>query len=369
MDNLYVVKAFTHLHDIPEIANCEFKTSKFIYNSLKEMNILVKNDFAGTAVIAEMDSGKPGPCLVLRADMDALEFVIDGKKKMIHACGHDANSSMVLAAAKEISKYDLKHGKLKFLFQPAEETGTGADLVCKSGALNDATHMVGIHFRSNEDILLGQATPALTHGATGSMEFRVKGQPAHGSRPHLGVNAVEAVVLAANAVNTIRVDSRVPFSAKVTNIQTDGYTANIIPEYANFKLDIRAQVNPVMEDLVEKIKKAVFSSVESIGAQADLLKCSWRPAAEFDDEMIGVAKDAIEEVLGQSLPQIYTPGGEDFHIYKRHLGVKSAYIGLGANLSPGLHKPEMSFDRKALEIGQDILVEIVKQKIGLITDQ
>lgn len=362
---LFVNEAYNILHAMPEKAHEEFKTSKYVKEKLIEMKFKVKSDFAGTAVLAELDSGESGPVLAVRADMDALEFVIDEQKVMIHACGHDANTAMVLSAAKEIAESGIKKGKVMFLFQPAEETGTGAESVCKSGILEEVTEMIGIHFRSVEDLKLGQATPALTHSATGSMTFEINGKSSHGSRPHLGINSTEATVLAVNAINSIYVDSRVPYSAKVTNIQTKGSTHNIIPESTTFKIDIRARQNDVMEALIEKIIHAVENSVKAVGAEAVLLNHSWRPAAEFDENLVKIAKEAIEDVLDESLPPIITPGGEDFNIYKRRLNISAVYVGLGGNLRPGLHKPNMSFDLKALEHGRDILVRFVDKRLGL----
>lgn len=368
MTQSFVKEVFHHLHAIPEKSSYEFKTSAYIESCLKKMSLNVKSGFAGTAVLAELDSGKEGPTLAIRADMDALEFFINGEIQLIHACGHDANSSMVLATAKELSEVGIERGKVLFVFQPAEETGVGAKLVCDSGVLDDVDEMVGIHFRSVEDVKLGQATPALTHGASGSMTFKITGESAHGSRPYLGINSAEAAVLAINAINSVKVDSRVPHTAKVTNIETGGNARNIIPESTMFKLDIRAKENAVMRSLTDKITHAVKCSVEALGAKAELLNCSWRPAAEFNGYMVKCVEEAIINVLGDSLPPIVTPGGEDFHIYTQELNVKTAYIGLGADLKPGLHKPDMTFDLSALEDGRNILVEFVNKRLGVKRD-
>lgn len=364
VDEKYVEKIYKQLHAIPEKALCEFKTSEFIASELKKMGYDTKENFSHTAVIAVMDSGNEGPVLAVRADMDALEFEIDGNKITNHACGHDANSSMVLAAAKVVAEKGIIRGKILFVFQPAEEILKGAIAVCESGMVDDVEEMIGIHLRPIQETCLGEATPALCHGASKMISAKIRGIVAHGARPHLGVNAVDAAVLAVNAVNALRGNPSIAHSVKVTNIRTEGTAHNIIPDVVHIKLDLRAQTNELMDTLVEGVKNAILTSVKSIGAEAEITYCDGVVAAEYDDNMISIAKEAITEVLGKSLEPIITPGGEDFHFYTQRLGIKTCYIGLGADLKPGLHDPEMTFDLNALEYGEKILSKIVHKRLG-----
>lgn len=364
MDEKYVVETYKHLHSIPEKALIEKETGKYIAAALKSFGYEVKENFAGTAVKGELSSGVPGPVLAVRADMDALEFFIDGREQMIHACGHDANSSMVLAAAKKLSEQGFEKGRLIFIFQPAEETGEGAIMVSKSGLLDEVEEMVGIHLRPIAEARVGEATPALCHGASRMMAFKITGRASHGARLHLGVNAIDAAALAVNAVNAVRVDPRVSHSAKVTGIYSEGTAFNIIPEVVHLKLDLRAQTNEVMDTLAEGVENAVKASVQSNGAVAEMTMNHGLPASDYDGALIEIARESIEEILGSSMEPIVTPGGEDFHYYHEMLGIKTAYIGIGADLTPGLHRPEMAFDLKALENGEEILVRFIEKRLG-----
>lgn len=359
----YVEEVYNYLHSIPEIGCNEYKTSKFIADELKKYGYDIVQGIANTGIIASIDSQVKGPILAVRADMDALEFEIEGKITNIHACGHDANSSMVLATAREVAKAGISKGKIVFIFQPAEEILGGASEIAKSGVIDDIEEIVGIHLRPIQEARLGEATPALYHGASKTIKVKVNGLASHGARPHLGVNAIDAAVLAINAINSIKVDPRVPHSAKVTKFNTAGRAHNVIPDTTNMVLDLRAQTNQVMKELVEKIKKAIHDSVESIGGKAEIEVGTGVLAAEYNDEMINVAREAITEVLGKALDPIVTPGGEDFHFYTKLLDVKSSYIGLGADLVPGLHHPDMKFDLKALEYGKEILKKIVFKRL------
>lgn len=118
----YVHEVYDYLHTIPELGFEEYKTSAFILSELKKCGFRdedIVSGIAGTGILVTIDSGKPGPVLALRADIDALEFIINGERKIIHACGHDGHISMLLVAAREIKNRGLvKAGRLKILFQP-----------------------------------------------------------------------------------------------------------------------------------------------------------------------------------------------------------------------------------------------------------
>jgi len=360
----YVEQVFNKLHSIPEEGFKEYKTSFFIAEELRKFGFELIEKAAGTGVIATMSSGKEGPVLALRADMDALPFEINSEKVWIHACGHDANSSMTLAAAKTVAEEGIKKGSIMFVFQPAEEKGAGAKALVETGLLSDVDEMVGIHLRPSMEAKLGEATPALQTGAITHMKVRIEGLASHGAWPHKGVSAVDAGVLMANAINSIRVDPRVSHSAKITKFISGSNSFNIIPDQVDLDLDIRAQANDVMDELVGKVKAAILLAAELIGARAEITIPIQFVAAEFDEGMKADIKASIEEVLGSALDPIITPGAEDFHFFKRLLNVKTAYVGLGADVTTVLHHPDMNFDKKALQYGCDILTKMVHKRLG-----
>ncbi len=357
----YVEKIYEELNKIPETAFNEIETSKFIVEQLRKLNFKVKL-IPPTGIIASLDSGNPGTVFGVRADIDALPFVIDGKEVNIHACAHDANTAMVLALAKEIAEIGIDHGRLVLLFQPAEEELGGADVLIKSGKLNKLEELIGIHLRPIQEAVLGEATPALLHGGGCALFVTIKGVASHGARPHLGISSLDAAVAAVNAVNSIRVDPSISHSIKVTRIHSEGSAPNTIPDTTNMAFDIRAQKNSVFDELVNKAKTAITESAKALGASAEI-RLDSTPAADYNNELVEQTSDAIDTVLGKALPPLVTPGCEDFHFYSKELGIKTAYIGLGANLIPGLHHPEMSFDLKALTHGKDILKTIVLAKL------
>ncbi|MEI6857803.1 amidohydrolase [Psychrilyobacter sp.] len=363
MEN-YVFKSFDLLHSIPESGFCEDETSEFIGNELEKIGMKVERGVGGTGIIASYSSGVEGPAVALRADMDALEFTIEGEIVRRHACGHDANSSMVLAACKEIMENGIKKGTFYGVFQPAEELGSGALAMIETGKLSGVDEMFGIHLRPFNEKPLGRATCGLIHNSSYNIEVKVKGRVSHAARPHMGVNAAEAAVIAINSVNAIKMDPGKSFSVKVTKIETGGNALNTIPDRVEMAFDLRAEDNDLMEELLEKCKSAISFGVESVGAKVEGMEVSGIPAAEYSDELIEVARRSITEVLGECDDPQMTSGGEDFHFYNKVLGIKTAYVGLGADLKPGLHDPDMTFDKKALIDGKEILKKIVISRLG-----
>jgi amidohydrolase len=133
-------------------------------------------------------------------------------------------------------------------------------------------------------------------------------------------------------------------------------------------IDLRAQENSLMEELITRVTRAVEAGAATVGAEATLKVRGGVPAAEYSSEIIEIAKQAIIDVLGpQALLQpIITPGGEDFHHFIRNKpSLKVGYVGLGCDLTPGLHHPDMKFDKACMENGVKILLHMVNNLIGI----
>jgi len=357
-----VQELYAILHAMPELGLKEVRTAAFLAEQLRKAGYAVKTGVGGTGVIGVLRGDKPGPVLALRADMDALKHIIDGQERAIHSCGHDAHSAMVLCVAEQAAKRKLTAGTLKILFQPAEEILAGALGLIDAGAIADVDAIVGIHLRPEQEAKKGQATPALYHGSSARIETTIEGVAAHGGRPHLGINAIDAAAAVVNAINAIRMNPVVPSSIKVTKLLAGGAATNLIPDKAELAIDVRAQEDGLMQDLLRKAEAAIGNAAASVGAKAVTRIKTGAPAAEYSEEIVELAREAIVSVLGKAglLPPIITPGAEDFHFYiKRKPTIKAAYIGLGCDLTPGLHHPQMKFDVGCLIHGVEILLYLV----------
>lgn len=360
---------FNYLHTIPELGFEEYKTSSYIAGVLEAVGYQVTRQVNGTTgIVAVLDSGRPGPVLALRADMDALGHIIDGKLVARHTCGHDGHSSVVLTTAEEVIADDVvKKGKLKFIFQPAEELGTGAIALTEGGVLEDVDMLLGFHLRPLEECPMGQAVPAMYYSASATVEVMFHGKAAHAARPHLGVNALDAAAHAVQAVNGIHLAPSLTWSAKATRFLCDAGVTNSIPDKAQVCWDLRAAENEAMEALKPQVLRAIESSAAAYGATAEIRILKEMPAAIIDDEATDVVSRAIRSVTGDAgltTPKS-TPGSEDFFHYLRlRPQVKGGFWGLGANLTPGLHHPEMHFDRDALALGVKVFKACVQDVLG-----
>lgn len=360
---------FNYLHQIPELGFEEFKTSAYIADKLEAAGFQVTRNINGTTgIVAVLDSGRPGPVLALRADMDALGHIIDGHHVARHTCGHDGHSSVVLTTAQEIlAEGGIKQGKLKILFQPAEELGTGAIVMTEGGAIDDVDMLLGFHLRPLEECPMGQAVPAMYYSASATVEAVFHGKAAHGARPHLGVNALDAGAHAVQAVNGIHLSPSLTWSAKATRFLCDAGVTNSIPSEATVVWDLRSAENEGMTDLKARVLRAVESSAQAYGASVDIRILKEMPAAIIDEDATGVIASAIREVLGEAglTEPKSTPGSEDFFHYLRlRPQIKGGFWGLGANLTPGLHHPEMHFDRDALALGVKVFKSCVRRVLG-----
>lgn len=363
----YVYQLFEFLHSHPELGMEEHNTSAFLASELENCGFQVIRGVGGkTGVIGILDSGQPGKTVALRADMDALPYVIDGVNVARHTCGHDSHSAMVMTAARMLAERGISCGRLKIIFQPAEETLAGSQSIIDSGLADDVDEMMGLHIRPKEELDFGQASPAVYHGASSRADIIVRGRAAHGARPQQGINAVEAAVAIVNAVNMIRVDPRVSHSVKVTRFFGGGKAVNIIPDKAEISFDMRAQSNQVMAELKEKLRSCAALAAGANGAEAEIHISEGVPAAEFDGGMVEDLRLVIGEVLGNEnvMPPIVSPGGEDFHFYIQRLPhCKTAFLGLGSDAAPGLHHQDMCFNHKAMEYGAEILAGAVMKRM------
>lgn len=364
-----VKEYYKYLHTIPEEGFTEVKTAKFIADKLEEFGYEVTRNIGGkTGVMGIYNSGMPGPTVALRADMDALGHTINGVHCSRHSCGHDGHSSMLLATAEIFRKEKrLKRGKLKVLFQPAEELGTGALSMIEGGVIEDVDYLFGAHVRPLEEALDGQASPAIFYSAAARIIATFHGKPAHGARPHLGVNVIDAATAAVIAVNAIHLKPTENYSIKATRFLCDAGVTNAIPDEAVVTWDLRAQHNGTMKELKEKFFQAVTPAAATVGATVEYETPTGMIAAQLNEEATELLTSSIKEVLGESgcIAPIFTPGGEDFFFYTDHKPeIKAGFFGLGCDLKPGLHHPDMHFNVNALGNGVRIFLKLLDKLVG-----
>ncbi|MCH7320337.1 MULTISPECIES: amidohydrolase [Solibacillus] len=351
---------FQYFHANPEISWKEVNTTARLAEILSEMGVSIKRFDDVTGLVAEIGTGKD--VIAVRADIDALWQEVDGVMKANHSCGHDANISMVLGALHAL-KDEVLTKRIRFIFQPAEETGGGALAMIERGVMQDVTHLFGVHLRPQEELPLGKIAPAIYHGAAAFLGGTISGADAHGARPHQGNNAIEVVVAIQQMLKNIHIDPFEVYSAKLTKIVADGGSVNIIPGNASFSIDVRAQKN----EILAQVQQYIDRGLKQIAGMFHIdIEWDWQdvtPGAEVSIEAAAVAERAIVESLGESYlaPAVVTPGSDDFHFYTiKNPQLKATMIGVGANLEPGLHHPKMTFNAQALLDGAKAVAATLK---------
>jgi amidohydrolase len=364
----YVIDERRHFHMYPETGFEEEQTSKHIEEALRDIGYEIQKT-AITGIIATLDSGKDGKTIALRADIDALNVTEDSDKPYcskiqgkMHACGHDAHTAMLLGAAKIIYKNREKlTGKVKLVFQPAEEGGGGAKKIVEEGHIDDVDQIFGIHVWREEEsgVVATRRGPFLA--SADQFKIEIKGKGGHAAAPHQTYDPTAVLVDIYNAIQKIVPREIDPLEKAVISIpMVEGSDAhNIIPSVAKmegtfrtFNNDVRAHILKRMKEVVEGYSHA-WRCEGKIEFEIDGIY--YPPTinhAESVDDLIKILKP-LDEVKEADL----TMGGEDFAFYLNK--TKGAFIALGLyNEEKGIihphHHPKFDIDEDILWKGTAI---------------
>lgn len=352
---------FDHLHQHPEVSWQEVETTNYVQTVLEQNGWRVTRFTDNTGLIGEMGDGER--CIALRADMDALWQQVDGVYQANHSCGHDAHMTIILGVVLLLKKLgQTLNGRVKVIFQPAEEKGTGALKMVEKGVADDVDMLFGIHLRPIQELPFGKAAPSILHGSAQFIEGEIQGEESHGARPHLGKNAIEVAISLGQLLSQIHINPSIPHSIKMTKLQAGGESLNIIPGFAAFGLDLRAQTNEVMQAIENKVEVVFKSLSELYSVDITSEKHAYVAAAKVNPEAEAIMGKAIAKTIGRRnvAPPLLTNGGDDFHFYtieRPHL--KATMLGLGCDLTPGLHHPKMTFNHEALFQGIEMMTRAV----------
>ena len=359
----HIAHVWPQLHAMAEPAFKEVRTASFLAGFLRKLGYKVEEGVGGTtAVVATLDSGVPGPVVALRTDMDCLLFKQDdGTEKPIHACGHDGHMTIALGVAQLLAEQGLKQGKVKILCQPAEEIGRGALELLKAGALQDVDYALGYHLMPKDMARSGQIIAQINWTACTLMEGEIRGLAAHGSQPHLGVNAIDVGAAIVGAVNALPTNPLLGGSVKTTRFLGGAGSLNAICDKVNIGFDLRSTSNSEMLALRQRVSEIVINTAKVYGAEAQCHIVGTCPAAEADPSLQAVTCEAIVEELGPEglIPAASITVGEDFNFFKEQLPqLKTASLGIGCDLVPRLHDPDMCFDHAALAPAIKVLARL-----------
>ena len=363
-----------HLHAHPELGFACHETAAFVVERLREFGITeIHTGIAESGVVAIIEGQGEGPTIGLRADMDALpieeETGLDyasENKGVMHACGHDGHTTMLLGAAKYLSETRNFRGRVALIFQPAEEDGGGAGVMCREGIMArfGINEVYAIHTTPALPVGHFQTTPGPIMAAVDSFDVHIKGKGGHGAYPHECVDPVIAAVHIAQALQSIVSRNHYALQdlvVSVTMIHT-GTAENIIPDTAYLGGTVRS-FDPDVRDMVEaRMGEIVAGQGASFGVEAKLTYKRSYPATVNDPEKTEFAVGVAEEIAGKDAvdgAQWREMGAEDFsYMLEERPG---AYLFLGQGEAAGLHHPRFNFNDEAAPYGASFFARLVEQ--------
>ena len=362
-----IIQLRRDLHRIPETAYTEKKTSAYIANYLNNLKLEVKTGIARYGVVGLMKTGRPGPTLMIRADMDALPlkentglaFASEHEGAM-HACGHDAHMAMVLGTATVFNTLkDEISGNIKFLFQPAEEGPGGAEPMIKAGVMESpkVDYSIGCHVWP--DIPEGTigVRPGPFMAAMDRFDIKIKGKGGHGAMPHLSVDALEVGAQVVNALQRIVSRKMDPLEPTVVTIGTfhAGTAFNIIPAEAEMSGTTRTFNPDIWNSWEARIAKVVRGVCDSMGCDFELKFSKGYPVTINDASMAEIVRGCAAKVVGEDRVVVprKTLGGEDFAYYlQRSQGCYFA-LGVGRDGAVPVHNPAFDFNEDVMLLGME----------------
>ncbi len=389
-----VIEWRRHLHQNPELSNRETQTGAYIAEHLKSLGLKVQMGVAKTGVVALLETGKPGPVIALRADMDALpvternslpyaskvKTTYNGQETgVMHACGHDTHVAMLMGVAEILSKNksDLK-GTIKFIFQPAEEGAPvdeegGAALMVKEGVLENPKVDVifGLHISSVTP--LGQLTyrSGGILAAADTYSIKIKGRQAHGSTPWMSVDPIVVSAQIINGLQTIisrQTDLTKEAAVITVGRMQAGIRENIIPEEALLAGTIRTLDTAMQQKIHKKIILTATKIAESAGAKAEVTIRRGTPVTYNDPALTQKMAPSLQRTIGASNTLVINAitGAEDFAFYQKKVPGLFFFVGAmppdqDPNTVPSHHTPDFMVDERAFVIG-------VKAMLNLTTD-
>jgi amidohydrolase len=388
-----VIEWRRHFHQYPELSNREFETAKIVAKHLRDLGLEVQTGVAHTGVVAVLDSGRPGPVIGLRADMDGLpviertDFPFTSKAKgeyngkevgVMHACGHDTHMAMLMGAAEIlVSMKDQLHGKVKFLFQPAEE-GTpdgeegGAKLMVEEGVLKnpDVDTVFGLHINSQTEVGTVKYKSGGVMAAVDPFKIVVHGKQSHGAYPWLSADPiVSAAQIIMGLQTVVSREASLTEAAAVVTVGSihGGNRSNIIPEKVELVGTIRTLDNKMRERVHEGVRRKAESIAASMNTTVDIsLPDGYHyPVTYNTPELMQEMLPTIRAVAGPGNAQETkaVTGAEDFSFFQEkvpglYLFVGGMPKGVKPQDAPGHHTPEFAIDESGMKLGVRLLSQM-----------
>jgi len=358
------------IHQHPELAFQEHRTSDLVAQSLSDWGYQVTRGLGGTGVVGQLRKGQGSKKLGLRADMDALPIHeqtglphASQHAGIMHACGHDGHTAMLLAAAKSLSEQPNFNGTLNLIFQPAEEGHGGAKKMMQDGLFEQfpCDAIFAMHnmpgYKPGHLLFRTGATMASSE----NISITLHGKGGHGAMPHTATDPVVAGASIVMALQTIVSRNVAPLQMSVITVGSfeAGKANNVIPQTAKLELSVRSLDREVRLLLNRRIEELVHAQAQSYGVQAEIVFKGGYPVLVNTDAETDFARQVALELLGPDKVVFNTEavtGSEDFAFMLEKLPGSYLFIGNGDESTGGhgacmVHNPNYDFDDNNIAVG------------------
>ena len=364
------------IHAHPELGLEEERTAAFVAGKLEEFGIQVTRGIGKTGVVGVLKVGNETRAVGLRADMDALPIMeqngfehrstTDG---VMHACGHDGHTVMLLAAAKYLAASQDFRGQVNFIFQPAEEGIGGAKAMIADGLFEQfpCDTLYSMHNRPGMAVGHYGATSGLRTAAGAFFDIDIKGRGAHGAHPDHGIDPVTIAGEMIGALQTVVARNLPPSTTAVLSITQvhAGDAYNVIPQTARLSGTVRTMTMDVMERIQERMEPLVKGIAEGHEASAETdFRVIFHPVFNAE-EPTALAAEVCGELVGAEQVQRDMPpgtGSEDFAFMSEQVPSCYIHVGNGADSTP-VHNPGYDFNDEALVYGASFFARIVERSL------
>jgi amidohydrolase len=375
-----VVETRRVLHRRPELSLEENHTAELVAERSAGLGFTVRAGVGGTGVIADLDSGKPGPMLMLRADMDALPIVERGEgrvvtsevKGVMHACGHDGHVAMALGAATAlVALRDSWSGRVRLCFQPAEEIASGAMPMIGDSAADGVDRVLGIHLWAPLETGRVAVKSGVIFGSADSFSVTIQGRGGHGGMPHTAIDPVVVTAQVILAIQSIISRETSPFSPAVITIGrvSAGTAFNVIADSAELLGTTRAIDASERERLLQRVAEIATAVASGFGAEAKFIRGTGCPPVVSDAATAEVVHHAAAATVGEDHVDIAVPitVGDDVACFLER--APGCYFLVGAGHPergpvPPHHSAYFDIDEAALPVGVETLVRASLDVLG-----
>ncbi|MEL6959479.1 MAG: M20 aminoacylase family protein [Pseudomonadota bacterium] len=367
-----------HLHMHPELGQHCHETAKFVGERLREFGVdEIHEGIAVSGVIAIINGKGDGPTIGLRADMDALpiteetgaDWASTNPGKM-HACGHDGHTTMLLGAARYLAETRNFAGRIALIFQPAEETGGGAELMVEEGVIErfGLSQVYALHSAPGTPVGQFYTTPGPIMAAVDTFHVDIQGVGGHGAYPHETRDPIPVAVSIAQAMATIVSRNHRPLDDLVVSVTMihAGTADNVIPSTAYLGGTVRTFDPGVRAMVKRRIEEIVTGQAASFGVEATLRYEKGYPPTVNAEAETAFAVEVAREVAADGIVEAERQremGAEDFSYFLEK--VPGSYLFVGNGNTAGLHQPDYDFDDNTAPYGASFFARIAERALPL----